>query len=85
MNRSAAEVEEVPPGVVTVTSWVPVPAGAVAVIVEAAELNVNDAAGADPNMTEDALASPLPLIVTVVPPITGPALGLTPVTVGTGS
>ena len=33
MNWSAAEVADVPPGVVTVTSTVPVPAGLVAVIV----------------------------------------------------
>jgi hypothetical protein len=40
VNWSAADVADVPPGVVTVTSTVPVPAGDVAVI-EVAELTVN--------------------------------------------
>ena len=44
MNWSAAEVAEVPPAVVTVTSTVPAPAGAVAVI-EVAELTVKPVAG----------------------------------------
>ena len=44
MNWSAADVADVPPGVVTVTSTVPVPAGEVAVI-EVAELTVTPVAG----------------------------------------
>ena len=44
MNWSAGEVAEVPPGVVTVTSTVPLPAGEVAVI-EVAESTVTLVAG----------------------------------------
>ena len=46
MYSSADEVAEVPPGVVTVTSTVPLPAGEVAVI-EVAESTVTLVAGLD--------------------------------------
>ena len=54
MNWSAADVAEVPPAVVTVTSTVPVPAGEVAVI-WVAELTVTPVAAAAPNVTAVAL------------------------------
>ena len=41
-------------------------------------------AGVLPNFTADTLVSPVPVMVTVVPPVLGPEAGLTPVTVGTG-
>jgi hypothetical protein len=74
----------VPDGVVTVTSTVPVPAGETAVI-ELAELTVKLVALVAPNLTAVAPVKPLPLTVTVVPPACGPALGLTPLTVGGGT
>ena len=40
-------------------------------------------AAADPNVTVAPAAKSIPVIVTAVPPATGPALGLTPVTKGT--
>jgi hypothetical protein len=78
---SAADFAEVPVGVVTVTSTVPAdPAGEVAVI-DVSELTVNEPALVAPNVTADAAVSPEPVMVTVVPPAVGPALGLTAVTV----
>ena len=71
MNWSAAEVAEVPPGVVTVTSTVPAPAGEVAVI-EVAELTVKLVALVAPNLTAVAPVKPVPVIVTDVPPAVGP-------------
>ena len=57
-------VFEVPPGVVTVTPTAPEPGGAVAVI-ELSLTTENDAAPAEPNLTEVAPVKPLPVIVTV--------------------
>jgi hypothetical protein len=75
-------VADVPPEVVTVTSTVPAdPAGAVAVIC-VAEFTVNELAAVDPNFTALAPVSVAPVIVTVVPPATGPEDGLMPATVG---
>jgi hypothetical protein len=79
---SAEDFAVVPPGVATVMSTVPAdPAGAVALI-WVALLTVNDVAGVEPKLTAVALPRPPPLIVTVVPPASGPDAGLTPVTVG---
>ena len=73
----------VPPGPLTVTSTVPVPAGESAVSVEllATETPV---AATDPNITVSPEAKFDPLTLTVVPPAEGPELGLIPVTVGAG-
>jgi len=81
--RSAALAALVPPGVVTVTSTVPiVPAGAVAVMLVGL-LTVKLAAVA-PKLTAVAPANPLPPTVTDVVPVLGPELGLRPVTAGVG-
>jgi hypothetical protein len=77
---SAAPVALVPPGVVTVTSTTPLPAGAVAVML-VAPLSVKVAAVV-PNLTALAPLKFVPVIVTDVP--VGPDVGLTAVTVGTG-
>ena len=74
----------VPAGVVTVTSTVPVPAGAVATILPADD-SENDSAAVVPNVTALAPLKPLPLIVTVAPPSVEPAVGLRPVTRGAGT
>ena len=71
----------VPPGVVTVTSTVPAPAGAVAVI-WVALLTVKPVAAVVPKSTAVAPVKFVPVIVTLVPPAGGPAVGLTAVTVG---
>ena len=73
---------EVPPPVVTVTSTVPVPGGEVTVM-ESAESAMTVPAVV-PNLTAVAFARLAPVTVTLVPPATGPALGLTAVTVGAG-
>jgi hypothetical protein len=75
-----AEVEDVPPTVVTVTSTVPTPAGAVAVI-EVDELTVI-VAGVPPKLTAVAPPRSVPVIVTVVPPPRGPVFGEIDVTAG---
>jgi len=71
----------VPPGVVTVTSTVPAPAGEVAVI-EVALTTLKLAAAVVPNWTAVAPVKFVPLIVTEVPPLAGPVVGLSPDTVG---
>ena len=68
--RSAEPVADVPPGLVTETSTVPVPAGTVAVI-SVSEVTVYVAARL-PNVTAVVPAKPEPVIVTAVPPAVGP-------------
>jgi hypothetical protein len=80
VNLSADDVAEVPLGVVTVTSTVPVPAGDFAVI-DVAVLYVIDP-DVLPNFTAVAPVKPDPVIVTDVPPAIGPEDGEMPVTVG---
>ncbi len=81
MKWSALEVAEVPPGVVTVTSTVPVPAGEVTVMESA--VSAVTVPAVVPKSTAVAFARLVPVTVTLVPPPSGPALGLTAVTVGT--
>ncbi|MNL60507.1 hypothetical protein D3C87_1843240 [compost metagenome] len=81
MNWSAAEVALLPPAVVTRTSTVPDPAGAVAVI-WVALLTVKAAADVAPKVTAVAPEKLVPLMVTVVPPAEGPLVGEIDVTVG---
>ena len=72
---------EVPAGVVTVTCTVPVPGGLVAVIC-VPESMVNCAA-ASPKLTPvtaGEAVKPVPVIVTLLPPLAGPLAGETPVT-----
>src|SRR5208283_1539080 len=84
VNWSDAEVALVPPGVVTVTSTVPVPAGETAVIL-VPDTTVTLLAPVKPKSTVAPVTNPVPVTVTVVPPATGPAAGEMPVTAGTGS
>jgi len=71
----------VPPGVVTVTSTTPEPAGEFAVI-EAALTTVRLVAAVVPNLTAVVPVKFVPVIATSVPPASGPDVGLRPVTVG---
>ena len=82
MNRSAALVADVPLPLVTVTSTVPVPAGLVAVI-EVEELTVIAVPALAPNVTVELAVKSVPVMVTAVPPASGPESGLMAVTVGT--
>jgi hypothetical protein len=71
----------VPPGVVTVTSTVPLPAGEVAeMLLEL--LTVKVVAAVPPNFTAVAPVKFVPVTVTEVPLPAGPEDGLTDVTVG---
>ncbi len=85
MNVSALEVAEVPAFVVTVTLTGPtvLPAGSVAMM-EVAERTVKAVAGNEPNATAVAPVRFVPVMVTGVPPVAGPASGLTPEMMGTG-
>ena len=74
----------VPPTVVTLTVTAPVPAGETAVI-DVAELTVKLAAAVPPNVTAVAPVNPVPVIVTLVPPVAGPEVGERPVMVGAGT
>ena len=72
---------DVPAGVVTVTSWTPLPAG-LTTVTELALTTVTLVAGAVPKWTAVAPVKPVPMIATEVPPAAGPDVGLRPVTVG---
>ena len=73
-----------PPGLITVMSTVPEPAGLVATI-SVSERTLKDAGSPAPKSTEVARLKPLPVMVTLVPPAAGPADGDTPETAGTGT
>ena len=82
MYWSAALVALVPPGLVTVMSTVPaLSAGAVAVML-VAPLTVKLVALVVPNLTAVAPVRLAPVIVTLVAPPSGPAVGAMLVTVG---
>jgi hypothetical protein len=72
-------VADVPPGVVTVTSTVPDPAGATAVM-DVADTTLKEVAAVEPNLTAVAPVRFVPVTVTEVP--VGPEGGLTEVTTG---
>lgn len=75
-----------PLGVVTVTSTGPTLAAAgLTAVMDVSLLTVNEAAGVPPKLTAVAPVKLLPVIVTAVPPASGPLNGLTPVTTGTGT
>jgi hypothetical protein len=80
VNTSAGEVGEVPPVAVTVTSTAPVPGGLSAVI-EVSLTKLSLVAGVAPKSTAVRPVNPVPVILTIVPPATGPKVGLKPVTV----
>jgi hypothetical protein len=86
-NRSAELVADVPPGVVTVTSTVPLPAGlagGLTAVIWVSLLNVKLLAGTVPNSTFVAPVKSRPVIMTVVFPAAGPNVGEMLVTVGAG-
>ena len=83
MYRSARLTALVPLGVVTVTSRMPEPAGATAVIWVGLS-TLKALAAVLPNSTSVAPEKSVPVIVTVVPPASGPNVGPMPVTPGAG-
>jgi hypothetical protein len=81
VNWSAMEVADVPPGVVTRMSTMPVPGAAVATIV--VELVTEKVVAAvAPKVTAVAPLKLVPWMVTIVPPVSGPDIGRIPETVG---
>jgi len=77
---------EVPPGVVTVTVTLPGdPGGEVAVHVVADEHETPVAAAVPKSTVVEPTTKPVPVMVITVPPIRGPASGVTEVTEGMGS
>ena len=82
VKRSAELVALVPPAVVTVTSTIPAAcAGETAVTVVLLTF-VRLAAVVVPNLTAVVAVNPVPVIVTVVPPVAGPVVGDIEVTIG---
>ena len=82
MNCDADETADTPPGPVTVTLTMPVPAGLTAVI-SVEDTTVTLVAGVEPKSTIIPPVRFVPVIVTVVPPAVEPFAGLMPVNVGT--
>jgi hypothetical protein len=76
-------VAEVPEGFVTVMSIVPLPAGLVHVICVSLSTETPDA-GLAPKLTPVAPVNPLPVIVTLSPPLAFPLVGAMLVTTGAG-
>ena len=86
MNWSAALAALVWPLTVAVTSTVPLPTGLLAAQVVVV-LQLTDVPADPPKATvvaPGAALKPVPVIVTTVPPVAGPLLGLIPVIVGAG-
>jgi hypothetical protein len=67
---------------VTVTSTVPAPPDGDVAVIAVSESTEYDAAGVAPKLTPVASVKPVPVIVTVVPPVAGPVSGPTRLTVG---
>lgn len=82
MKRSVGLEAEVPDGVVTVTVTAPAVCGGVTTVSVLGEVNVTLAAGVVSKETVVVFVNPVPVMVTVVPPVTDPDDGATPVTVG---
>ena len=81
MYLSPVTTADVPPAVMTVMSTTPaLPDGGVTVIEPAASVRM--VAGVVPNLTEVAPSRCVPVIVTVGPPVSGPAAGEMPETTG---
>ena len=81
---AADEIRLVPPTVVTVTPTTPAVSAGDTALIDVALFTTKLAALVEPNLTPDAPLKFVPLMVTVVPPPTGPPAGERPVTVGAG-
>ena len=71
-----------PPAVVTVTLTVPADSAGDVAVMEVVEPTVTAVAVTVPNITVAPEAKLVPVMVTEVPPVVGPEVGLMPVTVG---
>jgi hypothetical protein len=79
---SSARVALVPPGVVTVTSVLPAACGGLTAVICEPDTNVKLEAFVDPKLTAVAPVNPHPVIETLLPPVDGPDVGETLVTIG---
>ena len=84
MNWSVGLVAEVPPEVVTVTVTVPLACAGDVTVIDVADVTDTLVAAVVPKETVVVLVvvNPVPVIVTVDPPVAGPVAGEIPVTVG---
>jgi hypothetical protein len=82
VNWSALDVDEVPDGVVAVMSTDPADSPGVTAVICVAESTVKLVAAVPPKSTEVVPTKLDPVIVTEVPPETGPPFGLAALTVG---
>lgn len=85
MKASAEDVVLGPPGVVTVISTVAAASAGEVALIEVDEVTDTAVPTPVPKLTVEPEVNPVPVMVTVVPPATGPAVGLTALTVGTAS
>jgi hypothetical protein len=79
---SALVIADVPPGPVTVTLTVPAACAGEVAVIDVALLTTKLVAAVEPKWTAVAPLKLVPVMVTLVPPLTGPTFGLTAVTVG---
>ncbi len=82
MKSSAGEVALGPLGVLTMTSTVPTAADGDRAVTWVAELTVYEVAPEGPKLTPVAPVKLVPVMVTEVPPASGPAMGLRAMTTG---
>jgi hypothetical protein len=82
VKRSAVEMAVVPPAVVALTSTTPAGCAGDTAVSDVGELTVTLAAGVVPKLTAVVAVKFAPVIVTAVPPPTGPIFGFTFVRVG---
>jgi hypothetical protein len=82
VKLSASEVGLVPPAVLTVISTVLADSPGDVVLMVVGEVTDTPVPATVPNLTVEPEVNPLPVMVTVVPPVVGPDVGLTALTVG---
>ncbi len=85
MKSSAVVFALVPPAVVTSTSATPAALAGEVQVIDVAETTVMPVAAVPPNVTVAPAMKPVPVMVTLVPPVVKPVVGARPVTVGTGT
>jgi hypothetical protein len=86
VNWSAEDVTEVPPGVVTVMSTVPIDSAGEVAVQRIVDEQLTDVPAVRPNIAVvEPTTKPVPLMLTTVAPPRGPAFGVTEVTTGAAS
>jgi hypothetical protein len=80
--NAPARLPLTPPELVTVTATVPALSAGVVAVIDVLLVTVTPVAATLPNVTVSPVAKFVPVIVTDVPPASGPPFGVTLVTVG---